>query len=131
MGEAIKSPLLLLAISIIPNIIVATFGFVIIFSKPKFLIKADNILIKLIEVISFVVLNLINIFIRQIFRVINSTSKILTTNLIASVLTIVSIDSIIKSFGINGVYLGTIFSQISVILLSLWFLNKSNKLVHR
>jgi O-antigen/teichoic acid export membrane protein len=78
-----------------------------------------------------VILNLINILIRQLFRVFNSTSKILITNLIASVLAIVSIDYIIKSFGINGVYLGTIFSQISVILLSLWFLNKSNKLVHR
>ena len=78
-----------------------------------------------------VIFNLINILIRQLFRVFNSTSKILITNLIASVLAIVSIDYIIKSFGINGVYLGTIFSQISVILLSLWFLNKSNKLVHR
>tara|TARA_B100000787_G_C16177775_1_gene290020 strand:+ start:99 stop:1361 length:1263 start_codon:yes stop_codon:yes gene_type:complete len=78
-----------------------------------------------------VILNLINILIRQLFRVFNSTSKILITNLIASILVIVSIDYIIKSFGINGVYLGTIFSQISVILLSLWFLNKSNKLVHK
>lgn len=78
-----------------------------------------------------VILNLINILIRQLFRVFNSTSKILITNLITSVLTIVTIDHIIKLFGINGVYLGTISSQISVILLSLWFLNKSNKLVHR
>jgi O-antigen/teichoic acid export membrane protein len=74
-----------------------------------------------------VILNLINIFIRQLFRVFNSTSKILITNLIASVLAMVSIDYIIKSFGINGVYLGTIFSQISVILLSLWFLFLYNK----
>lgn len=56
MGKPIKSLLLLIAIYIIPNIIVATLGFVVIFSKPKFLIKADNTLIKLIGVIGLVAL---------------------------------------------------------------------------
>ena len=69
-----------------------------------------------------VILNLINILIRQLFRVFNSTSKILVTNLFASFLTIISIESIISSFGIEGVYFGTILSHLAIIISGAWFI---------
>ena len=75
-----------------------------------------------------VILNLMNILIRQLFRIFNATSKILIANLFASAITIISINYVIKLFGINGVYLGSIVSQTTVIIVGLWFLYKLNKL---
>ena len=78
-----------------------------------------------------VILNLINILIRQLFRVFNSTSRILTTNLFASFLTIISIDFIISSCGIDGFYFGTILTLLAIVMLSAWFIFFNNKKLNK
>ena len=74
------------------------------------------------------VVNLINVLLRNLFRVFNKTSKILITNLISSIAVLFSISYIIQVFGISGVYVGTIMAQLILIITSVLiiYFGKSN-----
>ena len=69
-----------------------------------------------------VILNLINNLIKQLFRVFNHTSKILYSSLFSSITALFAINYIINFFGLGGVFIGTMFAQIIVIIVSIYFL---------